>query len=39
LKYGDFFASKLIVFSVTFCEKSKKSQPLSKTNNAKAKPY
>jgi hypothetical protein len=28
-KYGGFFASKLIVFSVAFCQKSKKSQPLS----------
>jgi hypothetical protein len=28
LRYDDFFASKPVVFSAAFCEKSKKSQPL-----------
>src|SRR5438445_12821775 len=31
LRFDDFFASKPIVFSGTFCEKSKKSQPLRMT--------
>jgi hypothetical protein len=32
LRYDDFFASKPVVFSATFCEKSKKSQPLRMTD-------
>jgi len=31
LRFGDFVALKPIVFSTTFCEKSKKSQPLRMT--------
>jgi len=36
LRYDDFFASKPVVFSATFCEKSKKSQPLRMTRAALA---